>query len=78
MALIVLTRGKGGFDGRGDSLQLESERLQAQEALAHLSTNSKHVIDMNSGHNIHVEDPATVIAAVKEVFEAATKHIRLK
>ncbi|MEO8711531.1 MAG: alpha/beta hydrolase [Parafilimonas sp.] len=78
MPLIVLTRGKGGFDGRPDSLQLETERLQAQEALAHLSSNSKHIIDMNSGHNIHVEDPDTVIEAIKEVYAAVTKHKQLK
>src|SRR4051812_42940578 len=78
MPLIVLTRGKGGFDGRTDSLQLENERLQAQEALTHLSSNSKQVIDMNSGHNIHVEDPATVINAIREVFISATKHTQLK
>ena len=78
MPLIVLMRGKGGFDGREDSLQLETERLQAQEALAHLSSSSKHVIDMKSGHNIHVEDPATVIEAIKEVYAAAAKHTQLK
>ena len=78
MPLIVLTRGKGGYDGRKDSLQLENERLHAQQDLTRLSTNSKQVIDMNSGHNIHVEDPAVVIAAIKEVFVAATKHSHLK
>ena len=78
MPLIVLTRGKGGFDGRPDSLQLETERLQAQNELAHLSSNSKHIIDMKSGHNIHVEDPATVITAIKDVYAAVTKHIPLK
>ncbi|WP_158638440.1 alpha/beta hydrolase [Panacibacter ginsenosidivorans] len=77
MPLIVLTRGKGGFDGRADSLQLEKERLESQEALTHLSANSKHIIDMNSGHNIHVEDPAAVIAAIQEVFMAVTKHTAL-
>jgi pimeloyl-ACP methyl ester carboxylesterase len=75
--LIVLTRGKGGFDGRADSLQLENERWEAQEALVHLSANSKHIIDINSGHNIHVEDPAIVVAAIKQVFLSVTKHIRL-
>jgi hypothetical protein len=78
MPLIVLTRGKGGYDGRKDSLQLENERLQAQKDLTRLSTNSKQVIDMNSGHNIHVEDPAVVISAIKEVFVAATKNSHLK
>lgn len=78
MPLIILTRGKGGFDGRKDSLQLEKERLQSQKELTQLSTNSKQIIDMNSGHNIHIEDPAIVIAAIREVFIAASKHIRLK
>ena len=78
MPLIVLTRGKGGFDGRPDSLELENERLQAQEDLAHLSSDNKHIIDMKSGHNIHVEDPATVITAIKEVYNAVTKHISLQ
>jgi hypothetical protein len=76
--LIVLTRGKGGYDGRKDSLELENERLQAQKKLTQLSTSSKQIIDLNSGHNIHVEDPTVVIAAIREVFLAATKHERLK
>jgi pimeloyl-ACP methyl ester carboxylesterase len=78
MPLIVLTRGKGGYDGRKDSLQLENGRLQAQRDLTKLSTNSKQIIDVNSGHNIHVEDPAVVIAAIKEVLVAATKHSHLR
>jgi pimeloyl-ACP methyl ester carboxylesterase len=76
--LIVLTRGSGGYDGRADSAELENERLAQQEELAHLSTNSKHIIDKNSGHNIHLEDPATVIAAIKEVYKAAKNHTMLK
>ncbi|HYK46652.1 MAG TPA: alpha/beta hydrolase [Parafilimonas sp.] len=78
MPLIVLTRGEGGFDGRSDSLQLENERLHAQHELTHLSTNSKQIIDMHSGHNIHVEDPAVVTAAINEVFTAATTNTTLK
>jgi pimeloyl-ACP methyl ester carboxylesterase len=76
--LIVLTRGKGGFEGRKDSLQMEKERLTAQEQLVHLSSNSKYVIDMNSGHNIHVEDPGAVIEAIKEVLIAVKNGARLK
>ena len=78
MPLIVMTRGKGGFEGRKDSLQLEKERLAAQEQLVHLSSNSKHVIDMNSGHNIHVEDPGAVIEAIKKVLIAVKSGARLK
>ncbi len=76
--LIVLTRGSGGYDGRADSAELEDERLQQQGELAKLSTNSKHIIDYNSGHNIHVEDPATVIDAIRRVYDAATLHRKLE
>ncbi len=68
--LIVLTRGSGGYDGRADSAKLESERLMLQGELAHLSSNNKHIIDKNSGHNIHLEDPAIVINAIRDVFIA--------
>ena len=75
--LIVLTRGGGGYDGRADSAELESERLRLQKDLSLLSSNSKHIIDKNSGHNIHLEDPAVVINAIREVFIAAkgNKHL---
>ncbi len=72
--LVVLTRGKGGFDGRADSLQLETARLTAQKQLTAISTNSKQIIDMKSGHNIHVEDPDTVVQAIKDVYEAIQFH----
>ena len=78
MPLIVLTRGSGGYEGRIDSAELEKERLIQQHELAGLSTNSKHIIDKNSGHNIHLEDPALVIAAIKQVLEAAKNHTKLR
>ena len=78
MPLIVMTRGKGGFEGRKDSLQLEKERLAAQEQLMHLSTNSKHVVIRSSGHNIHVEDPGSVINAIEEVLIAVKNGAQLK
>ena len=57
---------------------MENERLAAQEQLVHLSSNSKHIIDMNSGHNIHVEDPGAVIEAIEEVLIAVKSGARLK
>ena len=75
--LFVLTKGNGGFEGK-DAPLLETERLKLQEDLAHLSTNSKHIVDKNSGHNIHLEDPALVIGAIKQVFEAAVYHTQLQ
>lgn len=68
--LIVISRGDGGYGGLPDSAALESERLRLQGELTHLSTNSKQIIDTKSGHNIHLEDPATVIDAVMQVIHA--------
>lgn len=75
--LIVLTRGSGGYDGRADSAELETERLRLQKELSILSSNSKHIIDKNSGHNIHLEDPSVVIHAIRDVFVAAKEHKHL-
>jgi pimeloyl-ACP methyl ester carboxylesterase len=75
--LIVLTRGSGGYDGRSDSLLLETERLNLAQNLASLSSNSKWILDKNSGHNIHLEDPAQVILAIREVFDAVRLHKKL-
>lgn len=76
--LIVLSKGKGYYSGLPDSTELEQTRLVLQNELAHLSTNGKHIIDKNSGHNIHLEDPATVIAAIEEVLQAYKMHAKLK
>jgi pimeloyl-ACP methyl ester carboxylesterase len=76
--LIVLSKGSGGFSGLADSAQLEKQRLRLQDDLSHLSTNSKHIIDKNSGHNIHLEDPPAVILAIKEVIKAYKTHSKLK
>jgi pimeloyl-ACP methyl ester carboxylesterase len=75
--LIVISRGDGGYEGLPDGVELEKERLKLQEELTHLSTNSKHIIDKKSGHNIHVEDPETVIDAIKLVVDAVKNKAKL-
>jgi pimeloyl-ACP methyl ester carboxylesterase len=76
--LIVLSRGKGGYSGLPDSAELEDQRLEMQIELTYLSSNSKHIIDRNSGHNIHLEDPAVVIDAIQQVIHAYATHTKLK
>jgi pimeloyl-ACP methyl ester carboxylesterase len=76
--LIVISKGKGNYSGMADSTELEKQRLEMQNELVHLSTNGKHIIDRNSGHNIHLEDPATVIDAIEEVLQAYKTNARLK
>jgi len=76
--LIVISKGKGYYSGLPDSTELEKQRLELQDELAHLSTNGKLIIDKKSGHNIHLEDPATVIRAIEEVLRAYKRHAKLQ
>jgi pimeloyl-ACP methyl ester carboxylesterase len=77
--LIVLTRAEGGY-AEGDydipAAQLEKERKEGQAKLTLLSTNSKQIF-VHSGHNMDLEAPDDVAAAIREVVEAIRKHRRL-
>ncbi len=70
--LIVIARGDGGYEGLTDSAQLEEERIKLQHDLAGLSTDGNLIFDKNTGHNIHLDDPSTVINAIGKV----TREIR--
>jgi hypothetical protein len=76
--LIVLTRAEGGYGNDLDvsAAQLEQERKECQAKLALLSTNSKQII-VHSGHNMHLEAPDQVAAAIREVVEAVRHHRKL-
>ena len=71
--LVVLARTRGGYpDGMSVSAEaLERERKELQSDLAHLSRRGKLVYAVNSGHNIHLEDPGLVIRSIREVVEMA-------
>jgi pimeloyl-ACP methyl ester carboxylesterase len=66
MPLIVLTNGMASEDKR---------RLQAD--LASLSGNSKHIMAKQSGHHIHLDEPAVVTNAIQQVVESAQHHTKL-
>ncbi len=69
--LIVLSRRDGGYGNDQDvpAAQMEQERMEGQAMLARLSTNSKHII-IRSGHNMELEAPGDVIAAIRQMVEA--------
>jgi pimeloyl-ACP methyl ester carboxylesterase len=48
----------------------DAAQKQAQEKLAKLVPNAKHIINTNSGHEIHKEQPQLVINAIREVVDA--------
>jgi len=76
--LIVLTRAEGGYDNDLDipAAQLEKERKEGQAKLTQLSTNSKQII-VHSGHNMELEAPGEVSAAIRQVVDAVRRHSKL-
>ncbi len=48
----------------------DAAQKKAQERLAKLVPNAKHITNTNSGHEIHKEQPQLVIDAIHEVVEA--------
>lgn len=76
--LVVLTRAEGGYDNSEDvpAAQLEQERKDGQAKLAKLSTNGKQIF-VHSGHNMDLEAPDDVTAAVRLVVNAARSHSKM-
>jgi pimeloyl-ACP methyl ester carboxylesterase len=50
---------------------IDAAQKPAQEDLAKLVPNAKHITNTNSGHDIHNEQPQLVIDAIRQVVEAA-------
>jgi hypothetical protein len=78
ISLVVLTRAEGGYDNNQDvpAAQMETERKEGQAKLVQLSTNSKQII-VHSGHNMDLEAPDDVTAAIRLVVEAVHHHAKL-
>ena len=47
-----------------------SQRHELQAELVELSSNSKHVIAQNSGHNVQDSEPLLVVSAIEDVMES--------
>jgi hypothetical protein len=48
----------------------DAAQKQAQERLAKLVPDAKHITNTNSGHEIHKEQPQLVIDSIREVVDA--------
>jgi len=53
------------------------EKVDQKRAYRDLSTNSKVVEDRIAGHAVHLEDPETVMIAIRDVLNAVQRHTRL-
>ncbi len=71
LRLIVLTRAEGGYSEDLDvtAAQMEQERKDGHERLARLSTDSEQIF-VHSGHNMELEAPEDVAAAIHRMVEA--------
>ena len=58
------------------SLELEKVVEQLQADLKRISSNSTLRQSAKGGHNLHAEDPALVIAGIREALEAVNKRIK--
>lgn len=50
------------------------ERQKQLDAMASLSSNSKVVVDTNSGHHVQWDDPALVVESVRQDYDGAKNH----
>ena len=80
LPLMVLTRGRSPlpppFPAR-TAARLEGVWRALQDELTHLSAHSVHVRGTASGHFIQEDQPALVIAAIRQVVDAARCHAAL-
>ena len=69
LPLVVLTRGVEGVFFQGNAGKpVSAAWLSLQKDLASLSTNSQQIIATRSGHDIQLDQPDLVIAAIKQVL----------
>jgi hypothetical protein len=48
----------------------DAAQKRAQQKLAELVPNAKHITNTNSGHEIHKEQPQLVVEAIRDVVDA--------
>lgn len=78
MPLVVLTHGKEEPEELGVSPEVSAQMARAwgemQAELPRLSSNSAHVVAVNSRHFIQFDAPKLVVAAVREVVLSQREH----
>jgi hypothetical protein len=72
LPLIVLTRGLPG-DSSPAGQKGEEEHNRDQAGLVALSRKGKQVVAKRSGHHVPLDEPALVVAAIRDVM-AATRR----
>jgi pimeloyl-ACP methyl ester carboxylesterase len=73
--LLVLTRAEGGYANNLDipATELDQERKRLQAQLARISNQGVQVM-VQSGHNMHLENPDAVASAIRTIFYGIAKR----
>jgi pimeloyl-ACP methyl ester carboxylesterase len=78
VTIIALRYGSAPRNTSADEWQhLIKEKVDQKRAFALLSTNSKVIGDEKAGHAVHLDDPDTVVNAIRAVRDAAQNHTSL-
>jgi pimeloyl-ACP methyl ester carboxylesterase len=67
--LIVLSRGRAEWHETKQAQQRETDWIRMQQDLARLSPISQHIFANYSGHDIHKEQPSSIVDAINNVIE---------
>jgi len=68
LPIVVLSRGRAGSDST-----VEQEHVRNQAELLRLSRRTRQVIARRSGHEVSLDEPELVVAAIRDVLAAARK-----
>lgn len=73
--LVVLTAGNTEYGPAEQAAEqaMEDDRQRAQAALVRLSSRARRLVVEGSGHHIHIERPAVVADAIRDVLARAAR-----
>ncbi len=76
--IMVLTRGRPGWENNPNREKYEGLWQQLQSELAHMSPTSAHLWATQSGHHVHLDQPVMTANAITMVLERVRRDNRLE
>jgi pimeloyl-ACP methyl ester carboxylesterase len=82
--LIVISRASGGYRpirgivSKEQADLLEHERVEHNQDLLTLSRNSKAIVADQSGHDVHLDQPALIIESIRVIRNAIRNHSQIR
>lgn len=73
--IVVLSRGKRVWPDTPYGDAMEAAWMELQNEMNYISSNSTHIIAENSGHVIHLDEPAIVVDAIHDVLYIVARDL---